>query len=370
MKHQHHERKQKKTNQKTKLINVKNGILDIDTMELQPHTPDIIFIYQIPVNYNPEAKCKQWKKFLKDVLVTEDKLKPDIRLIKNVRRFIGYCFHTALPFHEAFIFYGNGRNGKSVITKVMEMLFEGLYSTIHFEEIGDDKFATSELSGKLVNISSEFSANFKMDDRQFKQIVKGEAMTAQRKHEKAFQLKPTVKHVITTNNLPRSKDKSLGFFSAINIIPFHKTFLPKEELDRIDVEMKEKCELRIPKYEDKFIPELEGIFLWAIKGLKLLLKEGEFPYSKQIAKAKNAFIIHNSSVKMFFDAEVEEDSQEDTLLTEMYRAYVKYCVEYKVPPISNKWFATECRSLGYEITGMRSGGKNYVRGVYLKNEDI
>jgi len=36
-----------------------------------------------------------------------------------------------------------------------------------------------------------------------------------------------------------------------------------------------------------------------------------------------------------------------------------------VPPISNKWFATECRNLGYEITKMGSGGKNHVRGVRL-----
>lgn len=367
--HQHHEMTEIKVNQNPHLINCKNGILDINTMELLEHTPDQIFTYQIPVKYDPNAKYDLWESFLEQVLVSEDKLETDYQLLEVLKRFFGYCFYTKLPFHECFILFGSGRNGKSVVTKILEKLFEGFYSGLHFEDIAKDRFATSELSGKLLNISSEFSAKFKMDEREFKRIVKGETMHAQRKHEKAFLLTPTVKHIISTNILPRSRDKSLGFFSTINILPFHKKFLPKDELDEIeDKELQEKCGLRIPNYEDKFIDELPGIFLWSIKGLKLLLAEKGFPYSEQISKTKKTFIVHNSSVESFFDEKTEDDCMENILLSTGYRAYMKFCGEYNIPPITLKWFAIEGRNLGYEILKMGDGKKTHIRGIMLKNE--
>ena len=36
---------------------VGNGILNLETRELRPHTPDYLALRSIPVNYDPEADC-------------------------------------------------------------------------------------------------------------------------------------------------------------------------------------------------------------------------------------------------------------------------------------------------------------------------
>jgi putative DNA primase/helicase len=48
-------------------LNVKNGLLDLETGELQPHTPEHRSSIQLPVEYDAEADCPTWHKFVEEV---------------------------------------------------------------------------------------------------------------------------------------------------------------------------------------------------------------------------------------------------------------------------------------------------------------
>jgi putative DNA primase/helicase len=263
--------------------------------------------------------------------------------------------------------YGVGRNGKSSLTFVISKLFQGLTSQVHFEDIGDDKFATSELAGKLVNISSEFRDNARLSDGRIKGIIAGDEQRAQRKHQQPFNFRPFAKHIITTNNLPRSRDKSLGFFSRFMIIPFHRVFLKKEEIECLEDEgLKETTLVRDTFLEEKLKKELDGILLWAIHGLKDLLKNRGFCHSQQVEKLKNVFKVRCSSVESFLEDEVDtSDCEEITGLPELHRAYISYCKEYRIPPETKRRFEASIRNLGYVID-TREQGKRYVLGVKIK----
>jgi putative DNA primase/helicase len=49
------------------LIPLQNGVLDINTMELKPHSPEYMFFNLLPVEYNPNAKCPNIEKFLSEI---------------------------------------------------------------------------------------------------------------------------------------------------------------------------------------------------------------------------------------------------------------------------------------------------------------
>ena len=51
----------------TDLLNLKNGMLDTNTFELKPHSPDYLSTIQLPVNYNPDAQCPLWIKTLDEI---------------------------------------------------------------------------------------------------------------------------------------------------------------------------------------------------------------------------------------------------------------------------------------------------------------
>jgi phage/plasmid-associated DNA primase len=91
--------------------NFKNGLYNIRTGELKPHTPDYYSLNQKPFLYNPKARSKHFVKFLKEVLYLED--------IPTAIDIIAYTFVKYNPHELYFILIGIGSNGKSVYTGII-----------------------------------------------------------------------------------------------------------------------------------------------------------------------------------------------------------------------------------------------------------
>jgi putative DNA primase/helicase len=347
------------------LINVQNGLLDIETMRLYPHTHKRVYLYRINASYNPDAKCFHFSKFLDEVLVDES-LRPDKELALVVQEFIGYCLYAEILFHKALIFHGQGDNGKSTLIFVIEELFKDLVSHIHFEDIGVDRFASADLAGKLVNISSEFSVSAKLRDSDIKSIIAGDTIRAQRKYQRAFNFRPVARHIITTNNLPLTMDTSYAFFRRFDIVPFRQTFLSQKEYDRLSPQKKRGYEVKDTYLKKKLISELDGIFLWAVKGLKRLLKNGDFTSSRQVEEMKKIFRMRSMTVESFIERHFDaSDATKMVLLQEAYKEYVNFCQEHSVPPLGGRKFSERLKQLGY-IVEPGTGNQIYVKGVRLK----
>ena len=264
-------------NSNPKIINVRNGLLDIDTMNLLPHDPSKVFLYQINASYNPSAKCPTFKQFLSDVLVDKS-FRPDKELVRIIQEFAGYCFYIPCSFDKALMLYGEGSNGKNVLIYVLNSLFKGFVSNVHFEEIGEDRFASADLAGKLLNVSGELSASAKLRDGKVKAIISGEPIRAQRKHQKPFDFAPFAKHIITTNNLPVTLDRSFGFFRRFKVICFRQTFLNSKDDQNIIKEFEAKrkpYKIADPFLEEKLVQELNGVFTWAMGSFKEITCCGE-----------------------------------------------------------------------------------------------
>ena len=54
----------------TNFINLKNGLLDLETFELRPHNKIYASLVQLPFDYDPEAECPRFHKFLRTCLVS------------------------------------------------------------------------------------------------------------------------------------------------------------------------------------------------------------------------------------------------------------------------------------------------------------
>jgi hypothetical protein len=65
------------------VINLQNGLLNIHTMALTPHSPHQHSITQLPVKYNPKARCPNFARFLNQVLKPKD--------VFTALELIGYC---------------------------------------------------------------------------------------------------------------------------------------------------------------------------------------------------------------------------------------------------------------------------------------
>ncbi len=93
------------------IINLKNGLYNLNSGLLEPHTPDHFSINQKPITYDKNAKTKLFFTFLNEVLYASD--------IRTVLELFAYTFYKDNPFEIITTLLGSGANGKNVLLGIL-----------------------------------------------------------------------------------------------------------------------------------------------------------------------------------------------------------------------------------------------------------
>lgn len=215
-----------KQNENLQEIPVKNGILNIFTKKLTDFTPDKIFFNKIPVTYNSEAKCPAIKQFFKDVLSKEDDTKVMYELI-------GFSLLKEYRYEKAFMFIGDGRNGKSkTINLIKHFLGSQNYSSVPLDQFNTSSSGIHEMFGKLINLAGDISPTALKDTGLMKQLCGRDNINAKRKYLRDLSFENYAKLVFAANELPRVYDFSLGFWSRWILLEFPYTFVSEKEFNK------------------------------------------------------------------------------------------------------------------------------------------
>jgi putative DNA primase/helicase len=93
-------------------INCKNGIVNLKTGELVPHSSRLV-MKMANVSYKPEAVCPLLIKFLNDIF------QKDKELIDWMHRVLGYSLTGSVDEQFILMLYGGGENGKGVLCETI-----------------------------------------------------------------------------------------------------------------------------------------------------------------------------------------------------------------------------------------------------------
>ena len=199
------------------LINVKNGLLDLKTFEMSSHTPDIITTVQLPIIFKQSAKCLKIEEFLLQVLNSND--------VELVYEIAGWLLWRQYHIHKAIMLYGHGRNGKGTLLRLFES-FLGINNCSHvsLQKLVSDRFAPVDLVGKAANIFGDLPKRDLTETDIFKCLTGGDAIRVEDKFKKAFDMRNEAKLIFSANDLPKTPDNTVGFFSRWIIIEFHNQF--------------------------------------------------------------------------------------------------------------------------------------------------
>lgn len=319
-------------------INLINGFFDLNTYEIMPHTPLIRSSHQLPINHDTYAKCPTFGTFLEDILGG------DKELINLVQEMFGYCLTAETSAQKAFILYGRGSNGKSLLAEVlMNLVGKSNTSAVPLNEL-DNPFARYELVDKLLNLATENELSERgLNTTFFKSIVSGDAIQVEKKFEQSFMYQPICKLVFCLNNLPYSKDKSWGFQRRLIVIPFNRVF--RED----DPATQNYGELR-----DALLSELDGIFIWALEGLKRL-KENKFKFSKSEA-VNEALEDYKTEVNPYYNfvkEKLEQGDEEESItnetLSDTFKAWATKNGHKNLATASNQKIVREVRNVLLDI---------------------
>lgn len=331
------------------VINLKNTRLDIRTGKCLEYDPDKIEFARIPVTYDQSAYCADLDKMLNRVFLG------DREVINLFEEMIGYCLIKSSRYQKAFIMVGSGSNGKSTILDLIEeFLGAANYSSLPLEQV-TDRFNKAELEHKLANIGDDIDNVAIKDSGTLKKMISGESITVERKGERPFKFRPYAKHIYSANSIPRSFDKSEGFYRRWIFIPFNATFSP----DDPDYD---------PMIFDKITTDqaLSYLLNLALKGARRLMKQGKFTQPASVANALEAYRTDNSTTLSWIeDKGLTEEYFLANSTDKIYSDFTDWCKTsgVKQPNITGKkMFKREiCNKFDFEESPkQKADGKRYL----------
>lgn len=248
-------------------VNVQNGLLNIETGGLKPHSPGFLSTTQIPVAYNPSATCPAWDQF---VAATFPEDARDVAF-----ELVGWLMVPDTSIQKAVLLTGEGSNGKSTyLSAVIAFLGKANTSNLSLHKLEDDRFSCARLVGKLANICPDLPSAHLAGTSTFKALTGGDSITAERKYVDSFDFTPYARLVFSANHPPRSSDDSWAFFRRWLVIPFVRTFEGNAAIPRAILDAR----LAQPK-------ELSGVLNRALAGLRRLREKGVFSESASMREA-------------------------------------------------------------------------------------
>ncbi|KKG49233.1 DNA primase family protein [Methanosarcina mazei] len=348
-------------------IAVSNGVLDVVTLDFVPQSPDIVFLHKMPVEYNPDAAKPEL--FLKSLSAT---FKGVENQIPTLQELFGYCLLRKYPIASVFFLLGDGKNGKSVILKLMTaMLGDENTSGLTLSDMAQPKneHVLIDLRGKHANICGDVGKK-KIDDTAFLKMLTGrDPIRARGLYKDAITFVNYAKAIFALNQLPVIDDFSDGFKRRIKIIEFPNKFDGKEEIAELDEAIIKAG-------------ELSGILNWSLEGLHRLLKNNKFSNEKTAAEAGLDYDMRSNPVSYFVRACIDEDITNVERTETVLGYYMDYRKRYRLPTLSKKEFKGKlieaCKEIGistYEKRERPPGGANADRyygfaGIRVNKADL
>lgn len=211
------------------LINLRNGVLNLDTMELSPHSHEFYFSWNVDINYTPEAtQAPEFTDFLSSTFNGDEETMETLIIIG------GYIIYPRNKMEKMFIFLGNGANGKSTLINIYKMFFAKKFltsmslMTLSAKNAGLER---EQLVNSRLNIASEEKEG-RIDSEELKKIISGQDIDVRRKFKTGINLSPKTKIIVDSNGVPYFDDTSHGIKRRLLIINFNNEFLEGSDWER------------------------------------------------------------------------------------------------------------------------------------------
>lgn len=291
------------------VLNLENTRLDIRSGKCLEFDPNIIEFGRIPVVYDPSAYCADLDKMLNRVFLG------DREVINLFEEMLGAILLKHSRYQKAFLFCGRGSNGKSTILDLLKT-FLGLsnYSSLSLEEV-TGRFNKILLEHKYANIGDDIDNVTMKDTGTLKKMIAGNSITVEDKGAKGYTTELYATHIYSANEIPRSFDKTDGFYRRWLIIPFNAKFSVYDE----DYDPMIADKITAPK-------ALSYLLNIGIRGAQRLIRNGRFTEPQSVIDALEAYKSDNSTVLSWIeDKELDEDYFLEKPRDTIYSEFSDWC---------------------------------------------
>jgi putative DNA primase/helicase len=326
------------------IVAVKNGLLDIATLELYDHSPMYFGQISVPFPYDPNApEPTQGIDFLNELWPEEPEA------IDALQEWYGYVLSGKTDLHKMLLTVGPTRGGKGIISRIERRLIgEQNACGPTLKSLGGT-FGKQQLLNKSLAVIGDLRAAKNASDAvELLLSISGEdALSVERKFKAPYFGKLPVRFHIMSNELPRLPDSSTAIVGRFVLLHLTRSWLGKEDHE----------------LESNLCTELTGIMNWALDGLRRLTVDNGNHFTRVLSAEQAITTMRDlaSPVGAFVRERCVLDPEETIGPDAIYEIYKSWCQENEYPKFAKHVFGRDlfaaCASVRKKRPSLPGGGK-------------
>lgn len=282
-----------------------NGWVNLNTLELVPHTPERLSRFASLVVYDKDAICPLYDKFLNE----DARLLPEESRV--ISQFSGILLTKEIKYEKMLTMIGRSGSGKSTLVNIWNYVLGDLATKRRLNHLSGDssRFIGSTLLGKQLCWFDEVDIKRSEMSNDLGNLITGTTIDIERKGiDGHVEADNQIKCVLTGNRLPLSSED--GMFRRMILIYFERSFTDEGVADKDMLE--------------KMYKESSGILNKMIQGLHDIRKMGGFTmipgHEERISEYKEA----SDPIAGFLGIYFEPAKGEEVSATKLFEAYKAY----------------------------------------------
>jgi len=305
-------------------IQFKDKIIDIETGEKFDASPEYFVTNPIPHKLGSKPDTPIMDK------IFEEWVGPDY--VKTLYEILAYSLISDYPIHRLFCFYGSGLNGKSCYLRLLKKFVgDENCAASELDILLKSRFEITRLYKKLVCQMGETNFGELNKTSVLKKLTGQDTIGFEYKNKTPFEGFNYAKILISTNNLPPTTDKTLGFYRRWLIIDFPNQFDEKKDI--------------LATIPDK---EYESLSLKCVNLLIDLLKKREFSNEGDIEDRIRRYEDRSDPLQKFLDENVNEDVEGHIWKGEFYKKLCGWLKENRFREIAENTIGRRMKEKGFE----------------------
>ena len=344
------------------VLGCENGVVDLRAGVLRPGRPEDMISRSTLIDFDPEATCPRWNRFLDEVFAG------DAELVTWFCVMIGSSL-VGTSKELLVVHHGRGNNGKSVHFRALRRAFGEYAVAISVETLVNAKreagAATPDLMvlrGARIAFATEPDRAARLRGGTLKRLVSIDQMTGRGLYGAPSSWEPTHSLHLATNHLPTADDATDGFWRRIALVPWAVRFAkPGEEGVPED-----------PNLAETLAGEAPGILAWAVRGaVAYAAGRPLWPFPAAVQAKTAAYRADEDKLGAFVSARVVYERGAEVTLGNLFAAYTEWCSEEDVPllgRLKSRAFGTYFEERGRAERFKNSAGLLSFKGARLTSD--
>jgi len=317
---------------KNTLLNLRNGVLDLETLQLLPHSPDYYFTNYLDLEWKQNAGVpKKILEFFVDRAGGDDE------------KFISLCEATAYPaisdyrIHTAIMLVGPTHRGKTTYLELIERIY-GKENAAHLSiqqlslSAKDRPFMLTSLINKTINIADDLPDKPVEYTGLFKQLTGESPIQAERKFGGMISFYNRAKMFFSANKIPVAYETSDAFYGRWLIIEFTRPIQNEKPQEIFMQEIANNEELT------NFLP----LQVWIAR--EKLMKNTRFTFSKTPEQNEAIYAKHSNTAKLYCETRLKVNPQGSILKANIFSDYKQWCDKHGYLQETEKSFWSTLKS--------------------------